>query len=131
MAKAKEEITMVMPVSGKAPDLENMTPEKAVAEYKVPKSLFDVINGAIPDFIKDGIKKFVMGVPTLDKESGIMKMELTINDDSGKPNILVKLKVDMTGKGEHSIKVSTDAGESWRKLTYTESTGNTVKAEEA
>ena len=130
MAK-KKQIEMVMPASGVAPDLDNMDVDTMVAEYHVPKSIFDLISGAVPSFIKDGLKKFVSGVPTLDREEGVMKIDLTIKDDSGQPNILAKLRIDMTGSGNHTIKVSTDSGDTWRELTLKSTTASDVKAVDA
>lgn len=114
---------VIAPASGAPVDLNNMDVNGLINEYHVPKNIISAIGSIVPDFIVDGLKKFVIGVPTLDTEKQIMKIKITINPEKAEdPATIVKLQISMTGKNPHKIKVSTDGGETWKELSYATTT---------
>jgi hypothetical protein len=118
----KKKTIVVAPASGKPVDLANMDVATMMTEYHVPKGIFDTISSIVPDFIKDGLKKFVIGVPTLDTEKQVMKIKITITGEGENPDTIVKLQVSMVPTVAHKIKVSTDGGETWKELSYMSTT---------
>ena len=69
-----------------------------------------------------GLKKFIIGVPTLDTEKQVMKIKITITGEGDKPDTIVKLQISMVPTTAHKIKVSTDGGETWKELSYLSTT---------
>lgn len=113
---------VVAPASNNPINLDEMTIDQLVTEYHVPRGIFDTIGTVLPSFLKEGLKKFVLGVPTLDTEKKVMKMKITIAGDKDKPDTIIKLQVSMTPEKPHKIKVSTDGGDTWKELSYTTTT---------
>jgi hypothetical protein len=119
----KKQTILVSPASKKPVDLDSMDVDTLVKEYHVPRGIFDTIGAIVPSFLKEGLKRFCIGVPTLDTEKQIMKMKITVNGETeDEPATIVKLQISMTGDKPHKIKVSTDGGDTWKELSYATTT---------
>lgn len=116
MSKKKKNEILVMPKSGRKFDLNNVSREDLVNEFKVPQSLFDIIGSLIPSFLN--FDRFSIDPPKFDTDSQTLKLKLTINDDCGNPQYIIKLQIAFGDEGKHKVVFSTDGGETWRELTY-------------
>ena len=114
----KNKKIMVLPLSGKEFDMDNVSADLVMTEFKVPKDLFDMAAKFIP-LSKSifEISNFMIDVPTFDPEKKVLRIVLGYKV-LGSPKYLIKFKVSF-GDNPHEVAVSTDGGETWTKMSYT------------
>jgi hypothetical protein len=106
---------MVMPKSGKKFDMDAVTINQLHEEFKVPKGLFTMAAGLIPNLFDIG--KFSVDVPMFDLKKKILKIVMGIKDGGGEKKYMIKLNVSF-GDAPHEVSVTTDGGKNWQKLSY-------------